>query len=528
MSLAIILTSVMASFFIAAGSGRSWEDKRRYIVNAVTAIALLITGITAMSIPTPPSRPGTAPMATDHSATRSGSPAPTAKVPCERVAGEACVGTATPNKLVDTAAATKISELSNPQPPPQSNPITATAKESATDSAILSKDTSPTVARAGYIVLRSGERLHVIGYQVLGDKYRLQLTGGWMDVNASDVVAVQPELSTKETALPVKKWKNLRDGQIYETRLDGASLYLYSVTFYTNPKSEIASCTFHRAITVGLSWAGECRERSPRDQGTYKSDATITTFADTRIDMGTGDMSMFALIPAEDASSGPSQAMTSLQSRLPFSTPSTPVPPAAGIGTPEGGTSTRRLEISSLSGPERQSIESSCSQAKHLEGPAAYDKCLEGQLALLAAGPRRPDLSSLTGPELQSIESACSQAKHLEGPAAYNKCLNDQLTLLAAGPRRPDLSSLTGPELQSIESACSQAKHLEGPAAYNRCLRDQLVLLSKAPRRPDLSSLSGAELQSIESVCSQAKHLEGPAAYNRCLVQQLDLLKSSR
>ena len=48
-------------------------------------------------------------------------------------------------------------------------------------------------ARAEYIVLQSGVRLHVTGYQLLGDKYRLQLQGGWMDVSTADVVKIEPE-----------------------------------------------------------------------------------------------------------------------------------------------------------------------------------------------------------------------------------------------------------------------------------------------------------------------------------------------
>lgn len=48
-------------------------------------------------------------------------------------------------------------------------------------------------ARAEYIVLRSGQRLHVTGYQLAGDTYRLQVAGGWVEVATSDVVAVEPE-----------------------------------------------------------------------------------------------------------------------------------------------------------------------------------------------------------------------------------------------------------------------------------------------------------------------------------------------
>ena len=51
---------------------------------------------------------------------------------------------------------------------------------------------APTL-RAEYIVLRSGQRLHVTGYQLQGDKYHLQLGGGFVDVPAADVVAIEPE-----------------------------------------------------------------------------------------------------------------------------------------------------------------------------------------------------------------------------------------------------------------------------------------------------------------------------------------------
>ncbi len=47
--------------------------------------------------------------------------------------------------------------------------------------------------RAEYVVLRSGQRLTVTGYQLLGDKYRLQMKGGAVEIGADDVVAIEPE-----------------------------------------------------------------------------------------------------------------------------------------------------------------------------------------------------------------------------------------------------------------------------------------------------------------------------------------------
>jgi hypothetical protein len=47
--------------------------------------------------------------------------------------------------------------------------------------------------RAEYIVLRSGQRIKVTGYQLQGDKYHLQLSGGFVDVAAAEVVTIEPE-----------------------------------------------------------------------------------------------------------------------------------------------------------------------------------------------------------------------------------------------------------------------------------------------------------------------------------------------
>lgn len=47
--------------------------------------------------------------------------------------------------------------------------------------------------RAEYIALRSGQRLHVTGYQLLGEKYRLQIAGGIVEVLLEEVVSIEPE-----------------------------------------------------------------------------------------------------------------------------------------------------------------------------------------------------------------------------------------------------------------------------------------------------------------------------------------------
>jgi hypothetical protein len=47
--------------------------------------------------------------------------------------------------------------------------------------------------RADYVVLRSGARLNVTGYEILGDRYRLHLKGGTAEVPFDDIVAIEPE-----------------------------------------------------------------------------------------------------------------------------------------------------------------------------------------------------------------------------------------------------------------------------------------------------------------------------------------------
>ena len=59
-------------------------------------------------------------------------------------------------------------------------------------SAIFLACAAPSV-RAEYIVLRSGQRLAVTGYQILGDKYRLQMKGGTAEIPVEQVLSIEPE-----------------------------------------------------------------------------------------------------------------------------------------------------------------------------------------------------------------------------------------------------------------------------------------------------------------------------------------------
>lgn len=48
-------------------------------------------------------------------------------------------------------------------------------------------------AKADYAVLRSGQRLHITGWQNLGGKVRLDLQGGNVTIDAADLARIEPE-----------------------------------------------------------------------------------------------------------------------------------------------------------------------------------------------------------------------------------------------------------------------------------------------------------------------------------------------
>ena len=66
--------------------------------------------------------------------------------------------------------------------------------------------------RAEYVVLQNGQRLHVTGYQLVGDRYRLQLAGGTVEVAAADVVNIEPEdtfVSAPAAAAPAAPYREI-------------------------------------------------------------------------------------------------------------------------------------------------------------------------------------------------------------------------------------------------------------------------------------------------------------------------------
>lgn len=59
--------------------------------------------------------------------------------------------------------------------------------------AIIFATAGAPIAQADYAVLRSGVRLHITGYERAGEVVRLSMDGGSVEVQASDLVSVEPE-----------------------------------------------------------------------------------------------------------------------------------------------------------------------------------------------------------------------------------------------------------------------------------------------------------------------------------------------
>src|ERR1700692_5087348 len=75
----------------------------------------------------------------------------------------------------------------------------AAAKRAALVAAIVCAALAP-IARADYAVLQSGQRLHITGYETIGETIRLTMPGGTLEIPAASLLRIDPE----DTFLPVK------------------------------------------------------------------------------------------------------------------------------------------------------------------------------------------------------------------------------------------------------------------------------------------------------------------------------------
>jgi hypothetical protein len=180
-------------------------------------------------------------------------------------------------------------------------------------------------------------------------------------------------------------------------------------------------------------------------------------------------------------------------------------------------------DLRGLDAETRQSLDLACIAARQ-QGPVAYARCVNEQLAALRESPGMPDLYRFDAATRQSIQLACNGVK-LQGPAAYARCLHHQVDALRDAPRMPDLPSLDAESRHALDLACISAKS-QGPAEYARCLQEQLDALRSAPDVPPLAGFDDATRQSLQLACLSAQS-SGPAQYRRCLKEQIELARTS-
>jgi hypothetical protein len=73
------------------------------------------------------------------------------------------------------------------------SPTRSTRGVCVTLAALAAAFATAPAARADFAVLKSGQRLHITGYEVAGDRVRLTMDGGNVEVAADDLVSVEPE-----------------------------------------------------------------------------------------------------------------------------------------------------------------------------------------------------------------------------------------------------------------------------------------------------------------------------------------------
>ena len=74
------------------------------------------------------------------------------------------------------------------------------AVKRAIGAAILLFAALPPAARADYAVLQSGQRVHITGYETLGETIRLTMLGGTLEIPAESLLRIDPE----DTFPPIK------------------------------------------------------------------------------------------------------------------------------------------------------------------------------------------------------------------------------------------------------------------------------------------------------------------------------------
>jgi DnaJ domain len=240
-------------------------------------------------------------------------------------------------------------------------------------------------------------------------------------------VAVVDE-SGEDAGLPTKIWTNLKDGQIYRTRLDGELLSLEAITSGGKSTGEITKCEFHRAGGGAASWVGICTEQNLQGDREHDSMATLSQFSDTRLEGSTKDIPVFVMTPVDTVQTGapPLNSPEAVPQVGPQASPQV----APRVGPPADGEAIAEPDLFGLRSADREAIETTCASDKLNGGTDKYNECLRNQVAELKRSPRPAGFSKLSSADRDAVDFACTTAKLTQGPGAYNECLAKQMSVL--------------------------------------------------------------------------------------------------
>jgi DnaJ domain len=237
-------------------------------------------------------------------------------------------------------------------------------------------------------------------------------------------------------------WSNLKDGQMYRSRVEGNDLFLDAIASGGKIGGQFAGCEFHRGAGPS-DWVGMCTELGGGNEALHKLPASLSRFSSDRIEGSTADIPVFVMTPVDPSQIAANRAVTS-----PGASPLTGADPSAlapGAATTAGNTTP-------------------AAGATNPAGPAA------DAAATQPLDTTEPDLSGLKKSDKEAVELTCAGDRLSQGVGKYNDCLHKQLDALKATPNPPSLAGLSSADREDMILTCSNEKLIHGPGAYNSCL----------------------------------------------------------
>ena len=161
---------------------------------------------------------------------------------------------------------------------------------------------------------------------------------------------------------------------------------------------------------------------------------------------------------------------------------------------------------------EQERLSRACLVARHLDGAAAYRRCVTRAVERLDG---RAPVTTLPFEERVIIQRRCGGSESESETESGAACVRDELDALDE-TRQPFLGSLDADERRALVQRCIDTPRDEGIAGYRRCLDNGLDALDDLPTA-DLSSLALEERVALARRCDAGTG--GASDYRRCLLE---------